>query len=431
MKKFILGIFAVCVALAGNAEIGVIDHIKTIKGDKVYKTGKDTYAVITYNVRWPREFKNLDVNKLQEFVVENAFGLQGVSIEKAIEQNNAKFAEMFGGKPVNNITKENVLEMREKREDVFEKSYPECDVEVNFDKHDSERNLLIMEVINYINSDNGLGAGENFDYKKMYYDCSTGRKVEINDLIKSEKQPALLQMIKKKLLGGEEVDCVMEENVKAMSELPATFDFDDYMLYFRFAKYEVACGMANNTSIGIAIEDIKDMFTPYGKKLLMGNNSFKDDKTAAEVKKRMQEYLDFYLKNVKEEKYDKLNDRNNFYTIEFVIAERMCQRQAWEDGEETGWIDYDTWVDAQDIYNLSFEIKRVLVRNHNEAMVELVVNNCDEKRVKRVIWAREKEMCIDDYSTSGTMMRDMMIKYLRPGDAVIDVIEKKLPVLGE
>lgn len=413
MKNLLFILFA-CVALVGNAEMVNINNVNTVNDECVYKTGADTYAVISYKIKWPKEFKNIDAGFIEEFVVRNALGMEGNSVDKALEQHKDDYAKMWNGKIVKNVTKEQVLEMREKRSDVFEKSYPECEIEVDCSMWDNERNLLVMDVNYYIDNDNGVAAGESSDYKRVYLDCNSKRKIELEDLINENKHAALLQIVKDKLLSGDEIDCVIEENVKAMNKLPYKFDFDNFNVYMRFAKYDVTCGLAFNNSIGIAIEDINDMLTPYGKKLLMDNNSFKDNKTAAETKSRMQEYLNYYLKNLKEEKYNKLNDRKNFYTKEFIKNEKMCQAKAEAEGEEIGWIEYDTWVDAQEFYNLSFKIKRVLVRNHNEAMVELVVNNCDIKTVKRVIWKREgNKMCIDDYSTSGTMMRDMMEKYLK------------------
>ncbi|MCQ2287530.1 MAG: hypothetical protein MJZ74_00330 [Muribaculaceae bacterium] len=414
MKKYFVLLCAAFLTMAASARDVVVEKVNKLKGDCVYKIEKGTYATVSYDIKWPGKYDLIDKEKLQEFIVSNAFGCSGVSVEKALEQYCNKYCQTLNGKLVKNVTKEKVAQMREKRDiNDTDKCYPECELTVDCSKWDKKRNVLIMEVSTYINNDNGLQAGEEYRYKKVYFDCTSKRKVEISNLINLKDQDALLQMIKNKLLNEKEVDCVMEDNVKAMDKLPATFDFDDYMVYFRFNKYEVACGMANNVYIGIAIEDIKDMLTPYGTILLMGRNKYKDDGTAAEVKARMQEYIDFYMKNIKEEKYEVLYEKSGFYTKDYVKGEEMCQLQAEKDGEEIGWIEYDTWVDAQEFYNTSFEIKRVLVLNHDEAMVELLVSNCDETKVKRVMWKREgKKMLIDDYSTSGSMMRDMMDKYL-------------------
>ncbi len=385
-------------------------ELQHIEGSKIYALKNGCYAIYTYNIMWPKKVNGADTEKLQQFIIKNAFDTTGVTIEQAIEAAGKKFVAAEGGKLVNNVKLEDVLKLREEK-DAFEYSYPSLDLQMVAPEWDVERDIISFELSKEIDLDNGLGAGMSSDVKYYYYGYQQDKRIDINYLFKQDNGQALLNLVKKTALDMPEDNCIMEENVNELTKLPDNIKFNDYMLSFYFDKYAIACGAVGSMVIDIPLEKVMNMMTDEGKKMLLCGNSYNDNKTKVEVEKRMNEYSSKYLKYG--ENPTMLTSDADFYTKAYVEGMNKCAAMAEADGEEMGWLDYDYWIDAQDYDGVEFKIVKVYVKNHDEAMVELAVKNFGEVRSKYVMWKREGgELKIDDLSTSGTTMRSMIKYYL-------------------
>lgn len=385
-------------------------ELQEIKGSKVYALDNGCYAIYTYSIMWPKKANGCDTEKLQQFIIKNAFDTTGVTIEQAIEAVGNKFVVAQGGKLANNVKVEDVLKLREEKDD-FEYSYPSLDIQMASPEWDVERDIISFDMLKSVDFDNGLGAGMSDDVKNFYYDHKNDKRIVVNDLFKQDKLQSLLSIVKKTALAMPEDNCIMEENVNLLSKLPSNFTFNDYMLSFYFEKYEIACGAAGSMVIDVPFSKIMDLMSDDGKKLLLCGNTYSDNATKVEVEKRMNEFREKYLKYG--ETPENIPTDNDYYTDDLFKGMEQCDKIAQEDGMETGWLDYDYWIDAQDYENVEFKVKEVYVKNHNEAMVELEVKNFGETRNKYVMWKRDGgKLKIDDLSTSGTTMRSMMKYYL-------------------
>lgn len=386
-------------------------ELQEVAGSHIYALNDGCYAIYTYNIMWPKKVNGGDTEKLQQFIIKNVFDTTGVTLEQAIEAVGKKFVADKGGKLVKNVSVEEVLKLREEKDD-FEYSYPSLVIEMPSPEWDVERDIISLEMSKEIDFDNGLGAGMSSDVKHYFYDYKQDKRIGVENIIKQDKLQSLLSIVKKTALDMPEDNCIMEENVNLLTKLPSNFTFNDYMLSFHFEKYEIACGAVGGMVIDIPLESIKDLMSDEGKKLLMGNNSYSDNATKAEAEKRMNEYSSKYLKygDIPE----KLTSDENYYTKAYVDGMKQCEAKTEADGEEMGWLDFDYWIDAQDYDGVEFKVVKVYVKNHDEAMVELAVKNFGEVRSKYVIWKREDGVLkIDDLSTSGTTMRSMMKYYLK------------------
>lgn len=392
-----------------NIQSNIQFELQEIKGTNVYALDDGCYAIYTYNIMWPKKVNGADTEKLQQFIIKNAFDTAGVTIEQAIEAVGNKFVAAKGGKLVNNVKVEEVLKLREEMDD-FEYSYPSLDVQMAAPEWDVKRDIISFDILREIDLDNGLGAGMSADVKNFYYDYKKDKRIVIEDIIKRDKLQSLLDVVKNLALAMPDDNCIMEDNVKSLSKLPTNFTFNDYMLSFCFEKYEIACGAVGAMVIDVPFENVMNLMTDEGKKLLLCGDPYRDNETQLEVEKRMNEYRDKYLKygDIPE----KIINDKDYYTQDYIKGMEECNKLAEKDGETT-WLDYDYWIDAQDYENVEFKVEKVYVKNHDEAMVELSVKNFGESRTKYVMWKREGgELKIDDLSTSGSTMRTMMRYYL-------------------
>ena len=131
-------------------------------------------------------------------------------------------------------------------------------------------------------------------------------------------------------------------------------------------------------------------------------------KVENEVKQRMTEFIttcrDY---NNVEQQENQPDFMTNDYNEKFIA----CIQRAGE--ENMPWPDFDPWIDAQDFDNVSFTIKSIKAIDKDNAVMTLVAENLGEVMEKIVKWVREEGvMKIDDFTTSGTYMRDVMDEFL-------------------
>jgi len=409
MKKCLMMVLALVALTACNngkgseesAAVGVKVNTTEIKGNYVYDIGDLCYATVEYSVEWPESVEGINLDSLQAFLLEAAFDTAGVDVSTAMRGVADRFVVNYKGKPTTSLTLEQVKKMRDSKDDLCDEYFPSLIFTVDCEEYDSVRNLIEVKVTESIDTDNGLAAGMGFYEYTYYYDCERQCRLTLADVVADEK--AMLDIVKKKALGMDEDMCVMEELVNDLKALPAIFILDDYDLVFTFNKYEIACAAAGNIDIKLSSLEIENLLTPLGKKLLC--TFVQDEAMNKEVTDRMNDYIAKCLH------YDKTTADNTnaqlFLTSDYIEEYDECDK-LYED-EGMSWMNFDPWIDAQDYDEVKFEVKQVLVKNKDKAMVVLNVTNYGKTNTKWVKMKRENGlMKIDDFETSGTSMRTMM-----------------------
>ncbi len=224
----------------------------------------------------------------------------------------------------------------------------------------------------------------------------------IDEVIANEA--AVLALVKENAQYIDDSKCIDVEKIEELSQLPANFQVNDLDITFVFDKCEIACEESGKMGVTVSLAELVDHLTPLGKRLFLG-----DGKTLPDVKQQVVNRVNALIK--KHLRYGtngaNLNGINAFMTREYNEVEARGMASV---GEDDIWLDFDPWIDAQDFDRVSFTVKNVYTINKDNAIVELEVRNFGTVKSKYLSMKRQDGVFkIDDFTTSGTTMRKIMI----------------------
>lgn len=276
MKKYHYMVIAACMimlaACTGNKEkassaVSQDIEINTsqVKGELVYALeDSGCYAYIKYEIDWPQSATNVDVVRLQDFILDVALDTTSVDLIDAVKTKGYGFIN-GRGKITDSVTADKVDEMREYKDVDGNLYFPFVVLKVKCEKYDKERGLFKVEIEEYDNSDSGTMAETYNKEKTFYFDCTKQAVLTVDDIV-SDKS-ALLSIVKKKALAIKDM-CIMDELVNSINELPLGFEIEEKKLEFTFLKYEIACGAVGSIEIEVNSDEIESLLTPRGRQLM-------------------------------------------------------------------------------------------------------------------------------------------------------------------
>lgn len=236
-----------------------------IKKEFVYKANceRALYGTASYNIQWPVSAGNYNIEPLQKELAKICFKKNSTDIHNLVSTAAKRFAlEDYSGPWLRVNTSGESEDVDGELNDDYPMFPPSYEANVKLGECNEGNGLVRYDVILSTDIGSGVGAGCASVLYFVYYDTKQERIVKFNDVFVNGAKNQLKSKLKSNPICPTYVsksDLWLNE----LTEVPTSFYVKESIVYFVFDKYAIAPGCCGNVELGLKINDIQDLMTPY------------------------------------------------------------------------------------------------------------------------------------------------------------------------